>query len=324
MWVGEYVRLQRLRRRPVFRARRSGLAWSRRRFGTWLPGAVSLFTLGTYYFGLDFSQVAQRDWHAAAFAALAMIAIEAAPVPWGYVLSILSLALGFTIRPQVVMFLPGLLWALHPAGIRTADLARWSIPWPHLRLAAYWMFGFAMLTGMLFLPLIRQGLLDDLARGITTVLPGSGYSTAKFSHLVLTVRLTLAHGRVWGLLMALALLWPSTSESTRKSVIGWLLLLGGAVAYLAITPVIRPYVLHTFWLIWAFPLGILALMILEATGPSWRFRALAMTLVLMVMNVGNIPGSCNPALFVPAVKAWRAAAPRKSLHGDIDICTDKA
>ena len=161
------------------------------------------------------------------------------------------------------------------------------------------MFGFAILTGVLFLPLIRQGLLGDLARGITTVLPGSGYSMGKLSHFGLIVRMTLAHGRVWGLLMAIALLWPSTSESTRTSVLGWLLLLGGAVAYLAITPVMRPYVLHAFWLFWAFLLGILALLVREAAAPSWRFRALALTLVLMVMNVGNIPGACNPARSCP-------------------------
>ena len=46
--------------------------------------------------------------------------------------------------------------------------------------------------------------------------------------------------------------------------IGWLLLLGGAVAYLAMTPVMRRYVLHVFGLIWAFLLGILALLVREA------------------------------------------------------------
>jgi hypothetical protein len=287
------------------------LAWSRRRFGTWLPGAVTVLSLTTYYLQLDFSQVAQRDWHAAAFTALAMMSLEAAPRPWGYGLSILAQSFAFTIRPQVVTLLPGLLWAVRPTGIRTADRVGSLDRWAHLRLVTIWLFGLAIATGMLFLPLIRDDLLSDLARGLATVLPGSGYGygTRKLSELGVIVQRVLAHARIWGLVAAIALVWPSTSESTRTSVIGWLLLLGGAVVYLAVTPVLRDYVLHPFWLFWAFLLGILALLLRDAGASSSRYRAVALILVLMVMNVGSIPEACSPARFVSAVEALERGRP---------------
>jgi len=90
------------------------LFWSRRRFGVWLPGAVTLFALVTYYVNLDFSMVAQRDWHAALFVALAMIVLEVIPGTAGLLASPLFAAIGFSIRPQVLMFVPGLLWGPGP------------------------------------------------------------------------------------------------------------------------------------------------------------------------------------------------------------------
>ena len=109
------------------------LCWSWRRFGGCLPGAVTLLALVTYYINLDFSVVAQRDWHAALFVALAMIVLEATSSAAGLLLSATLGAVGFSIRPQVLMFVPGLLWgawaALPPGatagGLRTVrSLAR--------------------------------------------------------------------------------------------------------------------------------------------------------------------------------------------------------
>ena len=59
------------------------LAWSRRRFESVLPGAIGLAAALSYYLGLDYSQVAQRDWHAALLAASALLAAETWPGPVG-------------------------------------------------------------------------------------------------------------------------------------------------------------------------------------------------------------------------------------------------
>jgi hypothetical protein len=278
------------------------LAWSRRQFGTWLPGAVTLFVLTSYYFKLDFSQVAQRDWHAPLFAALAMMAIEAMPGWWGRGLSALLLAIGFAIRPQVLMFVPGLLWALNAEGDHAGGCNHAQGRWVDLRLTASWLIGFAILTGIFFLPLIVQGLMGDFVAGFATVLPGTTYNQGELVKFGKVVRI-LAHGRVWGLLPAMALLWPSTSVPTRMSGIGWLILLGGSEAYMAITPRLLPYTEHALWLIWAFPLGILVAMLLDATVHSWRDRMLSLALVVMVIDVGFIPFACNPKPLVPAVES---------------------
>jgi hypothetical protein len=297
------------------------LGWSRRRFGTWLPGAVTLFALTSYYFGLDFSQVAQRDWHAALFAALAMMAIEAVPGWWGRGLSAPLLAIGSAIRPQVVMFVPGLLWALNAERNHAGGCNHVQGRWVDLRLTASWLVGFAFLIGILFLPLIVQGLTGDFVAGLRTVLPGTTYNPTegKLAQLGTIIVRTLAPGRVWGLLPAIALLWPSASASTRRSGIGWLMLLGGSVAYMAITPLLRTYTLHAFWLIWAFPLGILVAMLVEATAHPWRDRMLSLLLIAMLIDVGFVPSACNPAGIVPAVKALAggrapAQAPRGYRH----------
>ena len=270
------------------------LAWSRRRFGTWLPGAVTLFALISYYFRLDFCLVAQRDWHSAPFVALAMMVIEAVPRSWGRGLSALFLAIGFAIRPQVVMFLPGLLWALHAAGDRAGGRGRPPGRRVDLRLTASWLVGFAILTGALFLPLIVQGLMGDLVDGLTTVLPGSLYNEeklAKFGRLVVQI---LARGRAWGLPLAIALLWPAASASTRTSAIGWLLLFGGAVAYLAAAPRMLPYLQHPFWLVWAFLLGILVVMLQEGGAPSWRYPHAGADLARHADGCGVHPASVLP------------------------------
>ena len=211
------------------------------------------------------------------------------------------------------MFVPGLLWALNAEGDHAGGCNHVQGRWVDLRLTASWLVGFAILTGILFLPLIVQGLMGDFVAGLTTVLPGSTYNQGKLAQLGSIVVRILAHGRVWGLPLAIALLWPSASVSTRMSGIGWLILLGGSVAYMAITPVLRPYTLHAFWLIWAFPLGILVAMLVEATAHPWRDRMLSFVLLAMVIDAGFIPSACKPAGLIPAVKALaRGRAPEQA------------
>ena len=246
-----------------------------------------------------------------------MMAIEAVPGWWGRGLSALLLAIGFAIRPQVLMFVPGLLWALNAEGDHAGGCNHAQGRWVDLRLTASWLVGFTILTGILFLPLIVQGLMGDFIAGLTTVLPGTTYSQGKLAQLGTIVVRILVRGRVWGLPLAIALHWPSASVSTRMSGIGWLVLLAGSVAYMASTPVLRPYTMHAFWLIWAFPLGILVAMLVEATAHPSRDRILSLVLLAMVIDAGVIPSACKPAGLIPAVKACPAhgRAPEQSPRG---------
>lgn len=284
------------------------LAWSRRRLGTWLPGAVTLFALGSYYFALDFTQVAQRDWHAAMFVSSAMMAIEALPGRSGRWLSVLLVAVAFTIRPQAVLFIPVLLWSLR--GTENPLTAREGLPVSglDLRLMASWLILLSILTAVFFLPLIIQGLMGDFVRGLRAVLPGSGYGQGKLAQFEMLAR-SLFVGRVWGLPLAIALVSPSATASTRSSTIGWLLMLGGSIAYMATMPVLRTYSYHPFWMLWAFVLGNLVAMLVEVADRPWRDRVLAITLFCIIMDMESIPRICSPKRFVSAVKSLATGQP---------------
>src|SRR5262249_48326668 len=159
-----------------------------------------------YYVQLDYSQVAQRDWHAALFAALAMMTVECAAGAWGLGLSAFFMAVGFSIRPQAILFAPGVLWALNFG----RELDPNGQPWAAaavLRRSAFWLLCFIVFGGGLFLPLLAQGVLVDFARGLKTVMPGSGYDEGKLFQFAKIVFRILAHGKAWGLLMAIALCW---------------------------------------------------------------------------------------------------------------------
>ena len=281
------------------------LLWSRRRFGGWLPGAVTLFALVTYYINLDFSMVAQRDWHAALFVALAMIVLEVIPGTAGLLASPLFAAIGFSIRPQVLMFVPGLLWA-----VWAAEPSRMTAG--GFRRSAIWLVGFAGAVALLFYPLVREGLVSDLLQGFASVVPGTSYNEAKGAQLLMIGLRIGARARVWAMLPMLVIPWPLAGLQTRRSAIGWSLLLAGAVAYMAITPLLRPYVTHAFWLIWAFTLGVVVAMIREeavARPWPWQARAVALLGLAMILDVGTIPSTCRLSLQMPALRALAGHRP---------------
>ena len=88
------------------------LSWSYRRFASLLPGAIATASLCSYYFNQDFSMVAQRDWHAALWCAMAIMVLNSGPTRLSMALGALCYAFGLVIRPQVVSWAPALVLAL--------------------------------------------------------------------------------------------------------------------------------------------------------------------------------------------------------------------
>src|SRR4051794_40997536 len=82
------------------------VTWSRRRFGHCLPGVVGYATFLTYSLSLDFSQAGQRDWHGPFFMVEGLLLTDAYPGRWSRRFSALTAAIAFSIRPQVILFLP--------------------------------------------------------------------------------------------------------------------------------------------------------------------------------------------------------------------------
>ena len=203
------------------------------------------------------------------------------------------------------MFVPGLLCGAWTAGTSVAKAGG-------LRRSSIWLLAFGAAVVLLFFPLLQAGLVRDLVQGITSVLPGTAYSESKGSQLSTIGLRLVAQGRVWAILPALAVLWPLVAWPTRQSAINWSLLLVGAMAYLVITPVLRPYVFHAFWLIWTFTLGVVVAMVhedpVERSWP-WQARAVLLLVLAMILNVGDFPSTCRKSLVQPAVRALMAHRP---------------
>ena len=109
------------------------IAWSRRRLGHSLPGTAAYLIFLAYYLDISFLNVAQRDWHAPLCTTLGLLVLEAWPGRRTRWLSALLAAIGLTIRPNIVLFLPALLVAVTSCDVTTrgrlpADKQLGSLP----------------------------------------------------------------------------------------------------------------------------------------------------------------------------------------------------
>ena len=152
------------------------VAWSRRRFGSALPGLVSYLTFLGLYLNFDYSLVAQRDWHAALLVILGLFALEVWPGKEGRLISALAVGLSFAFRPQELVFLPALLAAIDEgARVRGEPWWRSSRPWLE------WTGLLVLATILAFSPLILAGVLDDLVRRVLNALDGPYNVRSDFS-----------------------------------------------------------------------------------------------------------------------------------------------
>ncbi len=91
-------------------------AWSRRLFGRALPGLVAYLPFLTFYLGLNFTLVGQRDWQGPLFAVLGLMALEAWPGRRGRLASAMAMAVALAYRPHEALFLPAVASALLEPG----------------------------------------------------------------------------------------------------------------------------------------------------------------------------------------------------------------
>ncbi len=126
--------------------------WSRRCLGTPLGGVVGYAALLTFYLNLDFTQTAQRDWHAALLAMGGLVAAQASPNLRGSFASAFFFAAAFLIRPHVVLFLPAIAWTVARPDGATQDQSA-----VRLRLGG-WSAAVVVFITLGLLPLIRAGV----------------------------------------------------------------------------------------------------------------------------------------------------------------------
>ncbi len=260
----------------------TSLVWSRRRFGRYLPGLVGYAAFLSYYLGLDHSLVAQRDWHAPLAIVLAIMAVEIWPGLAGFVGSALGFAVGFSIRPQVVLFLPALLFSVAGSQERS------------LRARAYSMAIWSALAGLFvvlaFVPILSAGLWPDFVGRLKLVGLGSDYNQSTLGRIARELMLQGLHAESLVVPLLIGLFLKSTSSRTPMI---WLLALCGAWLYKPLSPVPWPYLAHPLMLVLAMNLSVLASLLLDAPRTPSTVRLAAVTLLLLAGGITARPAYCS-------------------------------
>ena len=171
------------------------LAWSRRRFGQILPGAIGYATFLTYYLSLDFTRAAQRDWHGPFFVMIGILAADGWPGRVTRIVSALAAAIGFAFRPQVVLLFPALALAVAQGAWSETD-DRDKAPARTARAVLLWGVLLAGFLALAFAPIVASGLGEDFLRGVKLTFYGSRYNKvgpSTFSAQLLLQALHLRH-----------------------------------------------------------------------------------------------------------------------------------
>ncbi|MFO0960493.1 MAG: hypothetical protein U0800_24175 [Isosphaeraceae bacterium] len=265
------------------------------------PGWVAVLAFLSYYLDLGYAMAAQRDWHATALAVGGLLVAQAWPGRWGRLGSALAAALALTIRPQAIVFLPVLL-------VEAASIE--GTPGRRIRNAVAWCLEFAAALALAYLPIVAQGLLPDLIRGLRLAAPGSSYgrwSVGRVASDLIRPMLTPSIVAVF-----LALLWLRNSANGHGPVIRpWLLLTLAVLFYKPISPFPHAYLEIPLKVVWAIDCGLVALLLLGLPGHRTTTR-LALIALLLGLSVQGRPRSCDPMASLKALRPqpdWPVEAP---------------
>ena len=276
------------------------LIWSRRRFGRFLPAMVGMIAFLSYYLSLDYSHAAQRDWHASCLAMLGLLVAQASNGRrGGRIVSALLTALGLSIRPQVVVFLPALLLASVAAGRADEERRSGRSAWRGVE----WVAFLAVFTALAFAPLAIAGVLGDFTRSLKLVAFGSEYNRVNPTSLVKAWIVQASEVRWLVVPAGILLLAGRGRPGTWATARAWLLAMAGASFYKPISPMAHSYLDLPLVLVWSINLSVLAAFASEASGASARFR-LAAVIGLLGMGTTTLhPQSCavGPCLQAYAV-----------------------
>ena len=251
-------------------------AWSVRRFGRALPGLVSGGAFLAVFLAFDYTEAAQRDGQGSIFAVAGLLIAQAWPGRVGRIASALMLAIGTTIRPQVLILVPAFWMAIDeaarpPGGRRLAAF----------RALAEWQLALALFIAAGLLPLAMAGILGDFFEGLKLVAYGSSYNAAGFS--TIGPRLVVQFYWIWGALVfpvAVVFARGSIRDRDRRLVATWALALLLIAFYAPLSPVPRVYSYQAIKIVLAIFVAILAHLVLSAPqlSPGWKFSLLILIL----------------------------------------------
>jgi hypothetical protein len=269
------------------------LAWSRRLFGRFLPGAASYAAFVSFYLGLNYTLAAQRDWHTCLFALLAIFAAQAWPGRVGRIASGLGLAIALGFRPQAVLFvIPALL-----AVVLEARRGRGSTSRGLLECGAAVLLGAALM----FAPIVAAGLTRDFLESIRVVAYGGAYNQTTARTLILRFLRELATRDIV-VLCALALLYCRVGERTRSIAIVWAVTWISAAFYLPVSPQPHTYLRIPVTIVSFVLLGVLVHAIAESPIAPSSAKLLSILLAAGLFVVIR-PEMALPGLVVPSIRS---------------------
>ncbi len=276
------------------------LGWSRRRFDSSLPGLIGYAAFLGYYLNLDYSQAAQRDWHAPFFGVLALLILQTWPGRTGRIVSALALATALLFRPQAVLFAPAILLAV----------VERDRPSTRRVVGSLVVWGLVVTLGVIlgFLPLILAGVGDEFLRGVRLASFGASYNTTSgFSVLKELLDELLDFRFVLPALASVSLI-RNTSPALRSLTRTWLVALVFVAFYKPISPVQHAYLSHPLMLVWAVNLAVLTALLLKTDPPRLLLTFVAVLLVL-ALAVPERPRFSNPAGIRQSVASLRQDRP---------------
>ena len=240
--------------------------------GRWLPGLAACLAILGYYVTLVFTLAAQRDWHAAELAAIALMLLVAGRSWRLRLASSLAFAMALTIRPHAIVFLPAIGFALMvpPRGGTGGRAA-----------ALVWLGGLAVGLLATFSPVVLSGLTGDFLHAMGFVRRSGGpYASSSLDRSWRS--LTLELGDHWSLAlgaMLLALTWLGGTSPSRRLAAVLLAAVGCAMLYRPLHPIDHAYLRQPLQLFQALAFASLADGMVEI-GVADRTRLAAFILLI--------------------------------------------
>jgi hypothetical protein len=274
------------------------LAWSRRRFGTALPGLVGGLCYLSYALELDYSHAAQRDWHGPVILVMGILAVQTWPGRLGRAAAGIASAVAIAFRPQVVLLLPAL------------GLAVWDSADPIDRVTSRCRALFeglipAALTLLLaFAPLVAMGVLGDFVEGVRLASYGSNYSRVTPVSFLKAWILQAAAWRWWVVPVAIAILGGSSRSPASRVARVWILALAGVSLYKPLSPVAHSYLEIPLTLVWSVGVASLVSVWLARRDLRADVRLAGALLALGLGSVAIRPDLCAIGPALRAVQAW--------------------
>ncbi len=273
--------------------------WSKRLWGSAIPGLVGWLSFAGYYFELDYSQTAQRDWQGPCFAVLGLLLLQIQPGRAGRIASAALLAAGLAFRPQVVFFAPAFLYAIvRDDGFKKLPNAG------QFKILLEWFSSLALAFCIAFAPLLIAGVGGDFVQGVRKA--GTGWNNGGLGTIVKGFLVEATNLKLWIVAAALGLVGAQSSARRYRGISAvWIVALLGVLFYRPLSPIQHAYLKHPLTLVWTINAAVVSGFIIHMRNlaPSLRLTSV---LFVLAMQASGRPTFCNPDWAPIALKSLMA------------------